>query len=232
MSFCTNCGGAIPRDAQFCPVCGAPIRLEAQVATPAPIAPGPPSPRLMGSSSLIDRMIRAARLDPALYEEVERDETAMTQALLVVVISSLSAGIGSALSQALAGESVAGIGFGLAVGLFSALVVWFIWAFITNFVGTSFLGGTAEFGELLRTLGFSNAPGALLILSFIPGLGGFLSFTVWIWGLAAMVVAVRQALDFSTGRAILTCIIGWIVAIILLTIIGIVLAIPMVLLGL
>jgi hypothetical protein len=177
-------------------------------------------------------MIRAARLDPTLYEEVECDETATTQALLVVVISSLSSGIGSALSQALAGEGAAGIGFGLVVGLFSALIVWFIWAFITNFVGTNFLGGNAEFGELLRTLGFSNAPGVLLILSFIPILGGFLSFIVWIWGLAAMVVAVRQALDFSTGRAILTCIIGWIVAIVLLTIIGIVLAIPMVLLGL
>jgi hypothetical protein len=186
----------------------------------------------MGSKSLIDRMIRAARLDPTLYEEVERDETATTQALLVVVISSLASGIGSALSQAIAGQGATGIGFGLIVGLFSALIVWFIWAFITNLVGTTFLGGTAEFGELLRTLGFSNAPGVLQILSFIPVLGGILSFVVWIWGLVAMVVAVRQALDFSTGRAILTCIIGWIVAIVLLTIIGIVLAIPMVLLGL
>jgi hypothetical protein len=160
----------------------------------------------MGSTSLVDRMIRAARLDPTLYEEVERDETATTQALLVVVISSLSSGIGSALSQAIAGEGAAGIGFGLVVGLFSALIVWFIWAFITNFVGTSFLGGKADFGELLRTLG--------------------------IWSLAAMVVAVRQALDFSTGRAILTCIIGWIVVIVILTVIGVVLAIPLVLLGL
>lgn len=229
MSFCTNCGGTIPSDAQFCPLCGAPIRVEAQV--PVPASPSP-QPRPMGSASLVDRMIRAARLDPTLYEEVERDETATTQALLVVVISSLSSGIGSALSQALAGQDAAGIGFGLVVGLFSALIVWFIWAFITNLVGTTFLGGTAVFGELLRTLGFSNAPGALLILSFIPVLGGILSFIVWIWGLAAMVVAVRQALDFSTGRAILTCIVGWIVAIVLLTIIGVVLAIPLVLLGL
>ena len=124
------------------------------------------------------------------------------------------------------------IGTGLFSGLFLALIVWYIWSFITYLVGTKIFGGTASAGELLRTIGFADAPGVLLIFSFIPFLGGLISFAVSIWGLVAMVVAVRHALDFSTGKAILTCVAGWIVSIVLLVIIGILLAIPFILIGL
>jgi hypothetical protein len=171
-------------------------------------------------------MIRAARLDPSLYEEVEADDTATTQALLVVILSSVSSGIGTAISTALAGHGGGTVGVGLIGGLLSAFIGWAAWSFITYFVGTKVFGGTASFGELLRTLGFSNSPNVLLILSFIPILGGFISFAVWVWGLIAMIVAVRQALDFTTGKAVLTCIVGWIVAIILGAVIGALLVIP------
>ena len=176
-------------------------------------------------------MKRAASLDPALYEEVEADTTATTQALMVVVLSSICSGIGTAIGQAIAGHGGMRIGTGLFGGLFSALIAWFIWSLITYFIGTRVFGGTASFDELLRTLGFSNAPGVLLILSFIPILGGFISFVVWIWGLAAMVIAVRQALDFATGKAVLTCIVGWIAGLVLIVVIGIIFAIPILLLS-
>jgi len=165
-------------------------------------------------------------LDVTLYEEVEADETATTQAILVVILSSVCSGIGTAISQALSGHGLGGMGLGLIGGLFSSLIAWLIWSFITYIIGTKVLGGVASFNELLRTIGFSNSPGILSILSFIPILGGLISFTVWIWRLAAMVIAVRQALDFTTGKAILTCVIGWIVAILFLVIIGMVLALP------
>jgi hypothetical protein len=175
-------------------------------------------------------MIRAARLDASLYEEVERDETATTQALLVVIISSFCAGIGTAIGEALRGHGAIGIGAGLVVGLVSALLSWLIWSFITYFVGVKIFGGTSSYGELLRTMGFSNAPGVLLICNFIPILGGIITFVVWIWGLVSMIVAVKQAQDFSTGKAIVTCIIGWIVAVVIAAIIGIFVAIPIILL--
>ena len=114
----------------------------------------------------------------------------------------------------------------------SALVGWFIWSLITYFVGTKVFGGTASSGELLRTIGFSNSPGVLLIFGFVPILGGFLTFAVWIWGLVAMVVAVRQSLDFSTGKAVLTCIVGWIASLVLIVIFSLLFAIPFILLGL
>ena len=225
MPFCNKCGSEMPEGALFCSTCGASVEKEA-ASTP----PTYTKPKFV-SSSLFDRMIRAARLDVSLYEEVEADERATTQAFTVVMLSSICAGIGTGIREAVMGQGPGRIGIGLVGGLVSALVFWFIWSFVTYFIGTKVFGGTASFGELLRTIGFSNSPGVLLILSFIPILGGLVSFAVSIWQLMSMVIAVRQALDFTTGKAVLTCIVGLIVATVLLVIIGIVIAIPFIFLS-
>jgi len=98
-------------------------------------------------SKFIERMIRAAKLDVNLYEEVEADKTAMKQAMGVVVLSSLAAGIGS---MSMGGGN-------LVLGTVAALVGWYIWAYLTYFIGTKFLPEAqtkADHGELLRTIGF------------------------------------------------------------------------------
>ena len=152
---------------------------------------------------LIDRAVRAAKLDASVYEEVEADKSAIGQAVTVVIVSSVAAGIGSA------NHGIAG----LLLGAVAALVGWYIWAFITHFVGTRFLPESqtdADVGELLRTTGFSSSPGVLRVLGIIPGLTVIVFFVVSIWMLVAMVIAVRQALDYtSTGRAVGVCAIGW-----------------------
>jgi len=225
MPFCTKCGSEMPEGALFCSSCGVTVEKEA-TSTP----PTYTQPKNI-SGNLFNRMIRAARLDVTLYEEVEADEGATTQAFIVVMLSSICAGIGTGIREALLGQGPGRIGIGLVGGLVSAALFWFIWSFITYFVGTKVFGGTASFGELLRTIGFSNSPGVLMILSFIPILGGLVSFGVSIWQLVSMVVAVRQALDFSNGKAVLTCIVGWIASTILLVIIGIIIAIPFIFLS-
>ena len=159
-------------------------------------------------SAFIDRMIRAAKLDVNLYEEVEADNSAMGQAMGVVILSSVAAGIGT----------IGTIGIrGLVLGTMVALVGWFIWAFLTYFIGTRLLPEPqtkADYGELLRTIGFSSSPGVLRVLGIIPMMGGILNFLIGIWMLVAMVIAVRQALDYkSTLRAVVVCFIGWIVQI-------------------
>ena len=159
-------------------------------------------------ASLTDRMIRAAKLDVSLYEEVEADKGAMGQAMGVVILSSVAAGIGTI--------GTAGIK-GLLFGTIVALLGWFIWAFLTYFIGTRLLPEPqtkADYGELLRTIGFSSSPGVLRVLGIIPMLGAILNFIIGIWMLVAMVIAVRQALDYkSTWRAVGVCLIGWIVQI-------------------
>jgi hypothetical protein len=159
-------------------------------------------------ASFTDRMIRAAKLDVNLYEEVEADKGAMGQAMGVVILSSVAAGIGTIGTTGIKG---------LVLGTIVALVGWFIWAFLTYFIGTRLLPEPqtkADYGELLRTIGFSSSPGVLRVLGIIPMLGTILNLIIGIWMLVAMVIAVRQALDYkSTWRAVGVCLIGWIVQI-------------------
>jgi len=153
-----------------------------------------------------DRIIRAAKLDIRLYEEVEADKGAMGQAMGLVVLSAMAAGIGSI------GKAGA---TGIVIGTITALISWYIWAYITYFIGTRIFPEPqtkADHGELLRTIGFSSAPGLLRVLGIIPFLYGIIFFLTGIWMLIAMVIAVRQALDYSsTPRAIGVCLIGWII---------------------
>ncbi len=162
-------------------------------------------------AKLQNRIIRAAKLDVNLYEEVEADKGALGQAMSVVVLSSLAAGIGTIGTGGLKG---------IVIGTIAALIGWYVWAFVTYVVGTKLLPQPqtkADHGELLRTIGFSSAPGLLRVLGIIPGLANLVFFVTGIWMLVAMVIAVRQALDYtSTLRAVGVCLIGWIIQAVLL----------------
>ena len=157
-------------------------------------------------ASMVDRMIRAAKLDPQLYEEVEADKGALGQAMTVVVLASVAGGVGSGRLGGLSG---------ILIGTVGALIAWFIWAALTYFIGTKLLPEPttrADVGELLRTTGFSSAPGLIRVLGLIPGLTGIVFFVSGVWMLIAFIIAVRQALDYrSTLRAVGVCIIGWVV---------------------
>ncbi len=152
------------------------------------------------------RVFLSAKLDAGVFEEVEADRSALAQAMGVVALSSVAAGIGS-VSQIGAG--------GLLLGTLSALAGWAIWAGLIYFIGTRILPEPqtrADYGELLRTIGFASAPGIIRVLGLLPGLATAIFFAAGIWMLAATVVAVRQALDYrSTWRALGVCLIGWIV---------------------
>ena len=157
------------------------------------------------------RMIRAAKLDVDLYEEVEADKSTIWQAAGVVILSSLASGIGAI--------TVAGFK-GIMTGTVTALIGWCVWAYIIYIVGTKVLPEPqteSDYGELLRTLGFASAPGLIRILGMIPGILWIVTLVAAAWMIAAMVVAVRQALDYkSTFRAVGVCIIGWVVQIVFL----------------
>ena len=166
-------------------------------------------------ASFAERVIGAAKLDVHTYEEVEADRTALRQAMGVVVLSSMATGIG------MIGREGAP---GLLIGAISALVGWFIWAGLTYFVGTRILPMPqthADWGQLLRTIGFASSPGILRILGVVPVLGGLVFLVTGIWMLVAMVIAVRQALDYtSTGRAIGVCLIGWVFNVVIFVILN------------
>lgn len=160
--------------------------------------------------SLVERAIACARLDSGAFEEVEADETATSQAATVVAVAAIASGIGNI---------DAGIGAAIA-SVIVGLIGWILWSVITYFIGVTLFKGTATVGELLRTLGFAQAPGVLYVLAIIPILGYPVALLVGIWILFAGIIAIRQALDISTGKAVITAIIGWLVLIIPTMLIG------------
>jgi hypothetical protein len=173
-----------------------------------------------GTPDLVARMTRAAQLDVALYEEVEVDESATGQAALVVLLAGLASGFGHGLSQMIAGHGGAPLAVGMIGGGIAQLIGWVIWALLTYWIGTSLFKGTATPGEMLRTLGFAQSPGVLIALSFIPIVGWLIHVVVGIWMLMAGIIAIRQALDFTTEKAIYTVLIGWLVPFVLSLLFG------------
>ena len=157
------------------------------------------------------RILRSLKLDREVYREVEHDEKALPQAMFVVVLSSVAAGLGSH-----AGGR--GLLYLVTITVIS-LILWYVWAFLTFVIGTKLLPVAetkADMGQLLRTIGFSSSPGLIRVLGFIPGFSVILFPVASVWMLVAMVVAVREALDYkSTLRAFFVCAIGWIVQVLI-----------------
>src|SRR5688572_1543758 len=162
-----------------------------------------------------ERAIGAARLEIPVFEEIEADRTATGQALIVVVLSSLAAGIG------------------LSAGLYDApalhrvvlyLILWVFWAISTYIVGVYLMPEPqtqTNVGELLRTIGFAASPGMLRIAGMVPVIGGTIYVISTVWMLVAMVIAIRQALDYnSTGRAVLVCVITGLIGVVMAVLFG------------
>lgn len=170
------------------------------------------------ANTFLQRLIGAAALDPAIYEEVEADRAATGQAFSVVIASSLAAGLGA---RAWGGATFTNVAFFGTV----SLIAWGAWAIVTFEIGTRILPEAqtrADVGELLRTIGFASAPGILRVFGILPAVTIPVFAITAVWMLAAMVVAVRQALDYqSTGRAIAVCLFGWVLAVAFAIAIGI-----------
>ena len=166
-----------------------------------------------GTHSMIERMIRASRLDINMFEEVEADTSATNQALLIVALVALATGIASLGTTG---------PIGLFVGVVLAIAGWALWAWIVHLIGTKIIPSHsthADWGQLARTLGFAQSPGILRVLGLVPVVGNIIFAVASIWMLVAMVVAVRQALDYtSTWRAIAVVLIGFIPYVLLMSI--------------
>jgi len=187
-------------------------------------------------AGFMGRVVGAATLNANIYEEIEADKRATIPALLIVALSSLSVGLAWAIEWLITGVIgglladmsmlVFVVGAVIAFISYSLLAVagWLVWVFVTWIVGTKFLPEpetSSNLGELTRTVGFAQAPGMLRFLSAIPILGYVFTLVIWVWMLAAFVVAVRQALDYkSTGRAVAVCAIGWVANVLTVELIG------------
>ncbi len=154
----------------------------------------------------LSRIIRALSLDPNLYEEVENDKTSIVQAMVVVLLSCIAAGL---YTYDYGGAR------GLIVGTIVTFAGWVLMSFLIYLVGTKLFPDTetkTDVGEILRVLGFAAAPGIFILLALLPVINKIvwlLILVIWVWRFAAMVIAIRQALDFkNTWSAIWVCVVG------------------------
>lgn len=167
---------------------------------------------------MIQRMVGAALFNAETYEEIEADPGAIGQAILVVLLVTVCGAVGGIISGLLGDASALKVVLGLVAGIVFGIVRWAIWVSVLSLVGGMMLrtGSThTSWAEIGRVVGFAYTPGVLSIFSFIPFIGWLFPLVAWVWTLAAVTIAVRQALDFeSTGRAIavvlLAAVIGFI----------------------
>ncbi len=179
---CKQCGLDNVQDAQFCSNCG-----------------------FANEHSLIERMIGAAKLDVRMFEEVEADTSATRQALIVVMVVALATGLSAAIDQ--------GIAVFIPLVLFG-LISWAVWAFIIYLIGSKVLPTSdteCDWGQVARTTGFAQTPGLLKIFGVVPVVGVPIALFAEIWRLVATIIAIRQALDYSsTLRAVAVVVLGFI----------------------
>lgn len=163
---------------------------------------------------LVQRITGVFKLDVNTFEEIEADQSATSQAAIVVLIVALVGALGSGIAATMADTSFFNSFLSSLLGTF---IGWFVWSAVTYFVGTSLFGGQADLGEMLRVIGFAYAP---QVLGIIPCIGWIIGV---IWTLAAGFVAVRQGLDLDNGKALLTILIGLIAYVAVFFVIGLVL---------
>lgn len=168
------------------------------------------------------RIVGALRLDPPAYEEVESDGRATLQALIMVVVVSAAVGVGFPAPQP-------GL-LPLVAQTAASLVTWVVWSALVYLLGVHVFPVAAtrsSLGELLRTTGFSTAPGLLMAFGRLPRVGGIIFAVAAVWMLIAMLVAVRQALDYSSlWRAIAVCGAAWLLSFTFLVVMGLLFATP------
>jgi hypothetical protein len=162
---------------------------------------------------LIERMIRAARLDPELYYELRRDGSANGQAVVVVLIAFAGALLGGGLAQLLYLLSPLGW-ISLLLGAGYALMNWLFWCYIAELVGRRF-GSRADFEQILRPVGFAYAPGVLRALTLFSGLARSVSLVVFLWIAVGCVLAVREAMQFDTRKAVQTAVLTTVIVVVI-----------------
>jgi hypothetical protein len=169
------------------------------------------------------RVVSALGLDPQVFEEVEADRTALGQALVVVLLAGLGAGIGNTGLRSDGGGAIVAVTIVTVVG-------WVGWAWVIARLGTRVMPSpstSADLGQVLRTLGFAAAPAMFRAFEAVGGLRWVLLPLTSVWMVMAMIIAIRQALDYSTTwQAVRLALLGWLVMVGAAIVVGLLLARP------
>lgn len=175
----------------------------------------------MDISTLINDIRRAVTFDATFYRQAANDERYSQQALIIVMAVSALSGLGAFLRNLLSANFFGAI-IGLALGIGLAIVGYFVWVYVVQYVGAQFFQGRATVPQLQRTLGYAYAPTLLGFFSFIPCLGGLVALLGSLWALACGFFAVREVHQLDDGKTLLTVIIGWVVVMVIAAVVALI----------
>lgn len=183
---------------------------------------------------MFERILGVLKLDTATFETIENDPAATTQAAIIVGIIGVLSAIGAAVGAAAANSALSSIQsqlgsdfdlpmamptlspVGAALNAFiGAFIAWLVWSFLTYFIGTRLFNGQADLNEMLRVVGYGQAPRLLSVFSFIPCIGAILAFVGWVWALVATFIGIRQGLNLDNGKTAVTVLISFVVVILI-----------------
>lgn len=175
----------------------------------------------MDTSTLINDIRRAVTFDASFYRQAANDDRYSQQALTIVMVVAALSGVGAFLSNIFSANFIGAI-VGLVLGIGFAIVGYFVWVYVVQYVGAQFFQGRATVPQLQRTLGYAYVPTVLGFFSFIPCLGGLVALAGSLWALACGFFAVREVHQLDDGKTLLTVIIGWVVVMVLTAIVGLI----------
>jgi len=156
---------------------------------------------------MLDRIVRAIRLDWTVFRDIAQDPNALKEAAIIAVIASFLSALGQG---AVSDNFFAGFFINWATEI---VVLWLGWAVLTYFVGATLFKGESTIPEMLRVLGYATAPRLLGLFVFVPCVGWAMPFAGWILAAVAGVLAVREAMDLDTSNAIVTVLISGLISV-------------------
>lgn len=167
---------------------------------------------------MIERIIRIIKLDFSVFKDIESDPKATTEAAIVVAVASVLSAIGAAFASnrpvpAFLAQVIGG------------LVGWVVWSYVSHFIGQAMFKGKGTVENMLRVIGYANAPRFLGILGFIPCLGALAALIGAVLALIAGIMAIREGLDLETGQAVIVALVGWVALFIVSLLISIILGV-------
>lgn len=188
----------------------------------------------MDFNALIAYGRRAMSLDVPFYEEAARNESMTRDALNMVIVVAVLNGLGAFIGQLLGLNFLAAFAF-LIVQTILSVVLYYVAAYVTQYVGAAMFKGQGTQQQMLRTLGFAHAPQALGVLSFIPCVGGFIALAAGLWYLVCGFFAVRTTHRLTDGQALITMFIAWLIVFVITAVVlffvGVIVGVPAALLG-
>lgn len=164
----------------------------------------PIEPRL-AAGILADRLQRLIRLDTSVFDEASQDPGATLPSVIILVVSTLFAGVGGWLWWIVQDFPDAGRVFRESVifGSVLSIAFWIVWLFTAWVILTQIFREDADWQQMLRTMGMAAMPLALSGLLFIPGVGFGIALASLALFFGLTNIAIQAVTPASTARVLL-----------------------------